>query len=143
MGWASYMEDIIKRFEYTSRRIDTSLTQSDSATTTDYAKMRAELCTLRHDVEVSLKAFQKQLELITDPTFDAYEEWQASEVEIRKLKAENSTLQAKLEQKEVEFNKQISDLEFQYRIKIGTLEAKLKNERREAEQSMKSAKLRK
>jgi len=143
MGWASYMEDIIKRFEYSSNRIDRFVSKKESAAPPDYTKLQAELCLIKQDIEICLKAFQKQLEYVTDPTFNAYEKWQASLTEINRLKSAQDQLQSRLKQQETEFNRHLAETEQKYLIKIGTLEAKLKNERREAEQSIKSAKLRK
>ena len=83
--------------------------------------------------------FRRQVEELTDPSFDAWEQWQAAEDRGRQLQAENASLSTQLRKQTADHRKVIADLEFQYKVRIGTLESKLKTERSEAHKALKKA----
>lgn len=87
------------------------------------------------------------METLTDPSFDVLAALRESELTVTKLLAEKQELSIRVQELEsivsrhaAVSERQIASIRFQYDVKVGTLEAKLKNERRDAERAVQKAK---
>ncbi|HZP84597.1 MAG TPA: hypothetical protein VFB21_23380 [Chthonomonadaceae bacterium] len=136
MGWASYVEDIVERFNQASPLVDQLTKSGENISPPDYAKIQTNLLALWRDIGALLQELNRQLELVTDPNFDAFEEWQTAETKIGKLQLENSSLRKQLKEQEEQYGKQLQDL----KIHISTFECKRKDDRREANRRLRSIK---
>jgi chromosome segregation ATPase len=128
------MEDITERFDQASPLVNQLTKSSENISSPDHAKIQANLLALWRDLGALLQELNRQLELVTDPNFDAFDEWQAAETKISKLQLENSSLRKQLKEQQEQYEKQLRELT----IHNVSIEEKRKNERHEAKRRLKS-----
>lgn len=140
MGWVSCIEDAVEKCGELSSLIDRWRDETSEEQKSESKRLQHDLSVLRAEANELLSALHEGLELITDPTFQLFEDSQKSKQENVRLKIENESLRQKIAAIEVEHTERLKEIEIRHKAEVSTLKVKSSSERREQNKELKRLK---
>lgn len=140
MGWVSYVEDIMERFDQSSRLVDELFAEVVQEEDLSPREIKNKLINSRQEINKMVSILEDQiLEFMADPDFDLFENWQATLDINTRLKIDKELLQDQVERQKIEYELRLLEIENQRADEVSGLRSKMKAERKEFERALKDA----